>query len=76
MVWLSGVVKEDSYNKHLQKWFRKVKKLKLEDILNYNQGDAFFERAGVINGGIGHKVGNDVEPLLMQSLKEQKENVE
>lgn len=75
--WLGNLVDEEyGYDKHVKKWFRKVKKMKLDDFLGYNQGDLFFKDHGVVSGGVGKKIGDNTEPLIIQSLKESKKENE
>lgn len=77
LIWLEEIVKEHfQFDKNVSKWLNEIKRKKLEDILCYNQGDAFFSDAGIFDSNIGFPLENPVEPLLTKSLKESKEENE
>jgi hypothetical protein len=68
--WLGEQVKEE-YDKRFQQWYRDIKNKKLDDVLNYNQGDAFFADNGVMDN-IGAKIGKPVPPLMETLIERMK----
>lgn len=62
LTWLEKQI--DEYDTDLKAWFEKVKTLNMNDVLNYNQGDAFFADHGVVGDDIGAKIGEPKQPII------------
>jgi hypothetical protein len=44
--------------------------------IRYNQGDAYFAQKGFVEGGIGTRVGEVEQPVMIQMLKNEKKDAE
>lgn len=65
--WLAEQVIVSEYVE-LQDWYKKVKKIKWQDAINYNQGDAFFADKNIIQKDIGSHVGKATTPAIIKMI--------
>jgi len=65
--WL-GTIIIDEYDTDIKKWYSNIKKLKMKDVLCFNQGDKFFAEHGVITDGLGQNIGKPKTPFIVDMI--------